>query len=358
MTKQIWKLHSWLGLIAGLGLVVIGLTGSVLVFRDEVDGLVDARIMRVEPTPQGRLSWDRLYQAATAAWPGYRIVGIGSRRDPRLADLVYLKKPGSREYLGATLNPYTGAALSGPMTDRQTFTSLLLEIHYTWLAGHPGMLVTGILAVMLCLLGVSGIWLYRGFWKNFFRLRWGRSARIFFSDLHKMVGISSVVFNLLLGFTGAYWNLAHVASDGLGSDSSKPEPAIPAVVDSSVSFDALEQTAAEKMPGFRAIWVYAPDGAEQEISLWGHVPDAGWFSSPASSSALFDPQTGALISATDIRKAKLWERVTDAFTPLHYGNFGGLPVKILWSVLALAPGVLAVSGFVIWFRRRNPVRKA
>ncbi|QJE96598.1 PepSY-associated TM helix domain-containing protein [Luteolibacter luteus] len=358
MTKQLWKLHSWLGLIAGLGLIVIGLSGSLLVFRDEIDGLVDARIMRVEPTPEGRLSKDRLYQSAQAAWPGYRIVGIGSRRDPGLAELVYLKKPGSHEYLGATLNPFTGAALSGPMTERQTFTGLLLELHYTWFADHVGMLITGILAVVLCLLGLSGIWLYRGFWKNFFRLRWRSSARIFFSDLHKMVGISSVAFNLVLGFTGAYWNLTHVAADGLGHHEEDPEAGASVAIGPAISFDALEAAAAERMPGFKATWFFLPDAEEKEISLWGTVPGSWWLSSPSGSSALFDPQSGSVVSVSDIRLAGTWQKITDAFTPVHFGNFGGVPVKILWSLLALAPGILAVSGFMIWFRRRKPLRKA
>lgn len=358
MTKQIWKLHSWLGLIAGLGLIVIGLSGGLLVFRDEIDGLVDGKIMRVVPAQEGRLSWDQLHQSAQHAWPGYRFVGIGSRRDAGLADIVYLKKPGDSQYFGATLNPYTGAALSGPLTEQQTFTGLLLELHYTWFADHIGMLVTGIFAVLLCLLGVSGVWLYRGFWKNFFRLRWKSSARIFFSDLHKMVGISSMVFNLILGFTGAYWNLSHIATDGLGTHEEPEDAAALVTVDPSISLDALERAAAVEMPGFKATWVYVPDGEEKEISMWGTVPGSWWLSSPSGSSALFDPQTGAVISTSDLRKAGTWEKITDAFTPLHYGSFGGLPVKILWSTLALAPGILAVSGFAIWFRRRKPAKRA
>jgi len=62
------------------------------------------------------------------------------------------------------------------------------------------------LAAVLCLLGLSGVWIYRDFWANFTRLRWRASRQIFLSDLHKTAGITSVVFNLILGFTGAYWN--------------------------------------------------------------------------------------------------------------------------------------------------------
>ena len=64
------------------------------------------------------------------------------------------------------------------------------------------------------------MWIHRNFWRSLFLLRWKLSGRIFFSDLHKMVGISSVGFNLILGFTGAYWNLTHV----LGEFLHRPEP--------------------------------------------------------------------------------------------------------------------------------------
>lgn len=358
LTKKIlWQAHSWLGLIAGLGLLVIGVTGSLLVFRDEIDSLVAPEIMRVEASAAGRLSWERLLSAAHVAWPGYEVTGFGPRRDAGLADLVYVRKLGGHESQAGTLNPYTGIALGSPLNPSQTFTGILLELHYTWFAGHVGMLITGIFAVLFCLLGVTGVWLYRDFWRHFFTLRWGRGARLFFSDLHKMIGISSVGFNIILGFTGAYWNLAHVAEDGLGHHEN-PAGMEGHFYERSLPLNRMTAEAAEHVPGFETRWISFPSSKGEDITLWGKVPDAGPFTSDYGSSAVFDASTGVLKKASALGDAGWWSVFTDSFSALHFGTFGGLPVKILWCLGGLAPGTLAVTGFMIWFRRHRRKRAA
>jgi uncharacterized iron-regulated membrane protein len=348
MKKRLWQIHSLLGLAAGLGLLVIGVTGSALVFRGELDALFAARETRVEPTAQGRLSWDALLRSAQIAWPAHEVTGFGPRSDPRLADLVYMKPRGGHEFVAGTLDPYTGAALSGPVQPGRTFTGLLLELHYTWFAEHIGMLVTGIFAVVLCLLGLTGLWLYRDFWRSFFLLRWEKSGRIFFSDLHKTIGISTVAFNLLLGFTGAYWNLTHVAADGLGHHDAAADRMPGRLYSDALSLDALAAAAAEQMPGFQVKWVSLPAKAgEDAVTLWGRVPTGNPLSSDYGSMAAFDARTGALRAAADARQAGLWTRFTDTFRALHFGSFGGLPIKVLWCLGGLAPGALAVSGVAI-----------
>lgn len=357
MKKRLWQIHSVLGLIAGLGLLVIGLTGSLLVFRNEIDALVAPDIMRVEPTAAGRLPWKALASAAERAWPEHHVTGFGPRTDPGLADLVYLKKKDGDEFQAGTLNPYTGAALSGPLTPETTFTGILLELHYTWFADHAGMLVTGFFGVFLCLLGITGVWIYRGFWKTIFTLRWKRGARILFSDLHKFTGITSVVFNLILGFTGAYWNLTHIAMEGLGHEEPPASAAGGFAWNRELSLDALADSSATALPGFKACWVSFPEKPEETITFWGRVPGLSFLASDYGSQVAFDQQGGAVKATVDIRQSGWWMIFTDTFRALHYGTFGGLPIKLLWSLLALAPGILAVTGFLIWQRRRASRRR-
>ena len=57
----------------------------------------------------------------------------------------------------------------------------------------------------------------------------------------------------------------------------------------------------------------------------------------------------------DMREATPWQQIYDSFMPLHYGTFGGWPIKILWCLGGLTPGLLAISGFIVW-RKRQPVR--
>jgi uncharacterized iron-regulated membrane protein len=244
----------------------------------------------------------------------------------------------------------------------------ILELHYTLLMGDWGMVIAGLLAVLLCLLGLSGVYLYRDFWKSFFLLRWGRSARIFLSDLHKMTGISSVVFNLILGFTGAWWNLptlksliagqsAEIEDSTGGADKKEGLEKHGPLYDKTLSLDALVSTAAQRLPGLDRTKVYlnlTPDTGQ--IEVYGAVLPASAFVNEYNSHVVFDAETGDVTGVVDYRKATAWEKFEVMMGPLHFGTFGGWPVKLLWTVLGLSPGVLAVSGSLIWFRRRRQRR--
>lgn len=352
MRRRLWQLHSWLGLIAGLGLLVIGLTGSALVFREELEALVHRDLVRVEPMPAGRLSSDALLDHAERQLAGYEVAGWQFNYDnPRAADLLYTIQHGSNEWLIATIDPYTGKLLASPRHPRSTVTGWLLDLHYTFLADHVGLLITAIFGLLLCLLGVSGVWIYREFWKHVFTLRWGRGARIFFSDLHKTVGISTVAMNLVLGFTGTYWNLAHLAAEGWFAEHEQ-EKMPGRLYPDTLSLDALAADAAGRIPGFRANYISLPWEPGLGVTLWGAVEPRGRWRGPYGSTAAYDA-SGSYQSHEDLRTASTWRQVVDAFEPVHFGTFGGLTVKLLWCLTGLSPGILAVSGFLIWRSRRR-----
>lgn len=359
MRRRLRQIHSWLGLITGLGLLVIGLTGSLLVFHEELEMLVNPELARVEPTATGRMTFDTLLAEARRQLPGYEVTGWLPQHDtPRLADVLYVIRHGSNEWLVATLDPYTGHVLASPRLGIQTVTGWLLDLHYEFFADHTGLFAAGLFAVALCLLGVTGVWIYREFWKHIFTLRWRRGARLLFSDLHKFVGISSAAFNLLLGFTGAYWNLTHVIGHWISGD--PPQPKIEhRLYAETLSLDTLNRDAAARLPGFRANFVSLPSSpSAPAVTLWGTIEPRGPLTGPYGSTVVYDSQTGAHKSTADLRSASRWARIKDTFGPLHFGTFGGLPVKILWCLGGLAPGILAVSGFAIWWVRRSSARRS
>lgn len=356
MRKRLWQLHSWLGLFAGLGLIVIGLTGSLLVFHEEIQAALTPELVRVEPVPSGRRPADALLADANRQLPGHEVAGWGFHHDdPHAADVLYIRKHGSPEWLVATLNPYTGDVLASPRAGASTFTGWLLDLHYAFLADHAGMFVVGLFGVVLLLLGLGGVYLYRDFWRSVFTLRWNRGRRILFSDTHKFIGITTVVFNILLGFTGAWWNLTHLLGHWTeGHDDDAPAPSVRLYAEP-LAFDALLADASARIPGFRANYVSFPYEPGGPFVFYGATP-GGVLQSPYGSMVSYDGRTTGFLGAHDLREAGAWARIVDAFTPLHYGTFGGLPVKILWAIGGLAPGALAVTGFVIWRlrTRRRP----
>ncbi len=356
MKRRLFFLHSWMGLIAGLGLILIGLTGTVLVFKNELDGVLTPELVKVEPTARGRLSLDELLAAVRPAVRGYEVMGWDRASEPHRADLVWLVKHGTDDWRAVWVDPCTGEVRGRPSERKDSLTGFILELHYSFLADHTGELIAGIFAALLCFLGITGVWIYRGFWKNFFTLRWGRSARIFFSDLHKMVGISSVAFNLILGFTGAWWNLGHIISHIGEEEAAEPPPVTGPSYATSLSLDALAAKAGERIPGYEVTYISLPAGPGLGITFYGQS-SRSFLASPYGSTVTFDQQTGEIKDALDLRDSGLWAKFLDSFRPLHFGTFGGLPVKILWSLGGLTPGILAVTGFVMWWKRRRPGRK-
>ncbi|WP_009964386.1 PepSY-associated TM helix domain-containing protein [Verrucomicrobium spinosum] len=358
MKRFLFNLHSWMGLIAALGLIVIGLTGSILVFNEEIDRNMAPGEVIVSPTPEGRLPYDALLASVRKAVPGYVVTGWSVANSPTKADQFYVVQEGTSEWRSVRANPYTGEVRGTPTESSKTLTGWLLELHYTLFADHAGLIIAGLFATLLFFLGVTGVWLYRGFWKTLFLLRWGRSARIFFSDTHKMVGITTVVFNLILGFTGAWWNFSHILHHMLEEEHVEEDPPIHRTFEApGTSIDALiakaEAKAADYIPGYISL----PTTEKDDLVSYGKLASYGPFRSNYGSVATFDAKSGELKDFTDVSQGGAWAQILDSFTPLHYGTFGGLPVKILWCIGGLAPGILSITGFLMWYKRKFPKRR-
>ena len=354
MRRFLFHLHSWMGLIAGLGLIVIGLTGSALVFRQEIDNLVmPQRALSANPS-EARLGLDALVARLREQLAGYEPVDWLPSPSPGRNDQVSVVLHGGDQAKIIWIDPHNGTVHGTPT--ESTLTGWLLELHYSFLGDHVGTFVAGIFAALLFLLGITGVWIYRSFWKSLFLLRWNLSARIFFSDLHKMVGISSVGFNLILGFTGAYWNLTHIVGHLLNGPDPKPPKIKGRVFAETLSLDGLLEQARHKIFGFEWTFLSLPAKADEPITFYGRLAKQHPFRGEYGSSVTFNSQTGTLEGAVDIRATSFWNQVTDAFMPLHYGTFGALPVKILWCGGGLAPGVLAITGYVLWWKRKRRLR--
>ncbi len=352
MKRLIYQLHSWLGIIAGLALLVIGLTGSVLVFKEEIDRAISPELVSVPDASKPRLDHDTFLATLQAELPEHKIVGWGKGPKPGASDAVYIVKVGDVEGKMLYVDPATGLPRNRNLAANETVTDWLLELHYTFFADHAGELVVGIFGIVFCLLGITGVIIYRNFWKTLFQLRWKKSARMFFSDLHKMVGISSTVFNLVVGFTGAWWNLSHLIGHLFEA---APEPAVKTVERQwadTVSIEKLVADARAKLPGYQANWITLPGEAGGDVMMFGGLEKQGFLRSPYGSIVVFNGATGELKSATPASQSGVWGQIQDAFRPLHFGNFGGIPVKILWSLGGLAPAILALSGSFLWWKRK------
>jgi len=233
----------------------------------------------------------------------------------------------------------------------------LYRLHTTMLAGKPGYCAIGLLSVLLIVSISSGLLVYRRFivrvllFQVRLRLRdWRKGA----SDFHRVVGVWAWLFNLIIAATG-FWFMRGVFTPGFYRGS-QPAPEVSAAPRIRVSLDDLLATARKRVPDFvpAGLWIAKrPEGEARQIVFFGNDRRRFFLLSPHASRLWFDARTGALEGVELVSRAPLSRKLESAVGPLHFGRWGGLQVKIAYAAFALAPPLLAVTGSVLWLRRRR-----
>jgi uncharacterized iron-regulated membrane protein len=354
--KTVYRWHQWLGLGAGLFLILIGFSGAIAVFKEEIDWLATPPLRVPVASPAvAAPDIDALVASVRAAHPTAKLEALQLSSRAGYAHRAHVKA-GGQGTLEVFLDPATGA-VRGERTLGTGYTSTLQnfirQFHVRLLLGAWGRVFVGAFGIVLALSCVTGLWIYRGWLRNLFRLRWrGASTRARWSDLHKTVGVWSLVFNLLIGATGAVLGLENLAGNicrhWLGQS---PEPALPRATAPGPSLPVGELVAGARaaFPELRVQALIFPQKPGQPFVVRGNT-SARLVARNMNYVAL-DPASGAVLAQVDGRTARGWERLYLTFDPLHFGYFGGYWTKIPWFILGLAPGVLSLSGFWLWWRR-------
>lgn len=357
MRKHLFKWHSYAALIAMLPLLIISFTGSILVFKVEIDSwLRPAHMLVAETGPSPRQNLDNLMDEVLAKNTDFELGGWELFDNKSRTDAGYLIKRGTDQWFKVYINQYTGELLSSPQPMEHYLTDWLLELHYSFLLHLKGAVIGLISALFMFFLGLSGMILYRRFWVKLFTLRFNSTKRILFSDTHKFIGIVSSPVLLLTAFTGAYWNLIGIIHE-LDEHSGEEHAYITQPFYSSeISFESIRQQSGVEITGFKAGYLAIPHEKEEQIVFYGEVPSNNPFNSEYASMVTFDKTTGKLIGAHDIRTADTLSVFLDSFRKLHFGYFGGIFTRILWCILGLMPVILAFTGLYLYWQRQKQRR--
>ncbi len=335
------KLHLWAGLTAALLLLLLGVTGSVMVFEEEIDDALNARLAWVQPAGK-RLSLVEMKAALEKANPGATVTSIGIPASEAHSWSAFLR--GGK---GVSFNPYTGAVL-GAAADRNNFTGNLHQFHLRLLAGPTGKAIVGFAGPFLLFLSITGLILW-----------WPRKiltlGRRFNFDLHNTVGVYSWIFLMIFAFTAIiiHWESeASAAANWLANSPEAPpfpqrQPAPPGAA--RLTPDQLLDIAQTTAPGARATMIQL-EGNPIRIPM--KYPEDR---TPAGRTNIFlNAYTGEVVfhlnartGPLGFRMVKLWNR------EIHTGDIFGWPTRILASLASLALPVMAITGPLIWWSRRR-----
>ena len=204
LRKALFQVHLWSGIGVGFYIVLISLTGSVLVYRNELYRAATPKPVMVRPSGT-RLSEGELKAVAARTYPGYAALFISSESNPNEAVTITLKR--GNDHKDRLFDPYTGADLGDAVPLGILLVSRLLSLHDDLLAGSTGRSVNGIGALTLIVMASTGFivwWPGIGSWRRSLvvrrRVGWRRLAW----DLHSMVGFWSFAVILMFGISGVY----------------------------------------------------------------------------------------------------------------------------------------------------------
>lgn len=357
LREIVFYLHQYIGFFVGLMLIVVGLTGSLLVFEQEFDHfMITQQYGHITPQ-QVLLSPESVVNTIEAQ---YAARGDQKQKLLRLylpyaTDAPYVGKWGSTDDRWEVfVNPYTGKIL-GERQEDKTLIGVIFKLHYSLMAGETGTAIAGIGALMLCILSITGLILWPG-WRKLiagFKIKYDAHPHRMHFDIHKVTGIITVVFLFLIAFTGFCWNFYDFSEPIIYAVTltSKPsEPVSKPISDkSTLGLTQQLKIANAALPGAVTKSIYFPSKPENALQIRMKLPQENL--EYGSSNVYLDSYSGEVLRVDNALKMPLGDRVLNSFSPLHYGTFGGLPTRILYVFVGLAPLFLFLTGFLMyWYR--------
>jgi len=350
-TKYIFRWHHWCGLLVGLFLLMMSITGSVLVFSDELEMLEERHIPAIQPA-EGTPSFDASFQSVQKKYPGWeiRLYHLPKAHETLIYELR--QKENAKKVF---VHPVLGQIISTDESANQSIQRRLLLLHYTWFAGTTGKIVVFTTGILFLITLITGLIVYRkSLIKVFrFRVRFNRKTRrSFYSSLHRIIGVWSLIFNLLIVASGL-WLSGQIVLNALKA------PAIAAVRNKEVppikSIDAVVKKLDKAYPDFEIHLIRIRPGTNTVQVSGRLINDPAAYGKYYSVFAV-NGNTFEIEKSSFMKDMPAGERLKKMAGPLHFGNYGGLPLKIVYCLLGFTPAFLSISGFILW-RKRRSVRK-
>lgn len=365
--KWFWW-HRWTSLICTIFLLLLCLTGLPLIFGEEIDDMLDPDPpYEALPANTPRANIDPLVHYALDKNPGMTptFVFVDDDEPQVIVNMATSWKESMKPYSDSTryvkFDARTGKVIKASKPDgkeKMSFIRIMLELHRGMFAGLPGELFLGLMGLLFVIAIISGFVLYSPFMRklDFGTIRARRSVRLKWLDLHNLLGIVTGVWLLVVGFTGFFnelskplfgiWQLTDVNKMLLPY---RNKPAIPVAELSSpqAAYDSISK-ALPDMTVTSIVFPGAPYASSQHFLLWakGNTPLKSRLFSPC----LVDARTGNIAKVLEM---PWYLRALEVSRPLHFGDYGGMPLKVLWAIFDVVAIVVLWSGVYLWWKRRR-----
>jgi uncharacterized iron-regulated membrane protein len=331
LRRTLLWLHRWAGVLAGLVVLVIAVTGGALVFENTIQ-----RWLRPELYPQHATAKSERAPVAVALEKAPRAQGIRLPRDETDA-LVLFVGPQAFHF-----DPRDGTQL-GTRQRMGGWEQTMLKLHVNLLQGSSGGTIVVVATCITLGLALTGLWLW---WPlRIFSIRRGSNFRRFNLDLHSVAGLYSSVFLLVLGITGLTLRYMH------GEHPHNPQVPFVQPNQPLLSVDEAIVKAEAALPGARAAAVEMTPPQRPVFRVQLAYPEDG---SPAGRSVVFISRIdGSVLGMDSSREGSLLEVYQKNQLAMHMGSIGGTFGRWLAFLTCVALVLQIFSGYVLWLKRKS-----
>ena len=336
--------------------MLLCLTGLPLIFHHEIDAALGYAPQPEAAAARPPLPPQRIVEAALAAEPGRVMQYVSWDKDEPGIVMAFTNtapdgKPDDatvRAFDAVTAKPL-GLVGAGPML-------IVLKLHTDMFAGQAGKLFLGAMGLLFAVAIISGVVLYWPFTRRlrFATIRMRSARRVAWLDWHNLIGVVTIVWALVVGLTGvintwaelmlSQWKATELA-EMVRPYADRPPPVMLAPLDEVVA------QARQAAPGMEVAFVAYPgtpftSSHHYAAFMRGDTPLMSRLLRPV----LLDGETAAV---SDTRALPAYLQALLISQPLHFGDYGGMPLKIIWAVLDVLTIIVIGSGLYLWLVRRR-----
>ncbi|MFJ4144057.1 PepSY domain-containing protein [Pseudomonas sp. NPDC089734] len=365
MKKVLFQVHWFFGITAGLVLALMGITGALYSFEDEILDALNPDVLLVEeraatlPPPE----LVRRLEAATGLKVAIlRVQTVGNR----VAQVYFTPEPGERRGPKRNFDPYTGELRGNGVGEG--FFDFVLNLHRFLAAGEVGKQITAastVILVFFCLSGLYLRWPRKPLdWRVWLTMDWAKKGRSFNWDLHSVFGTWCLLLYLLFALTGLNWSYEWFRNgmtallddapvgeqrNGGGKKTSAPGPL---VVDYDAVWKSIQETAGPELSSYN---LRLPANGGQPATVFYLLKDSPH---PRAFGTLnLDPATGKINFVSRYEEKSFGARLLTSNYALHVGSYFGLGGRIVMTVASLLMPLFFITGWLLYLDRRRKKRE-
>ena len=364
------QIHLWLGLLSGLVVLIVSITGCIFVFQKEITGTRHPEwyfVTRGNRT----LPLDSLRHTAQAALgAAHPLSYIVAYRDPghswefmsyRENDTALTIFGAVEYYQSVFLDPHTGQ-VTGFRDYKYDFFSIVKYIHWSLLLNTPyGQPIVAWSTVIFVILLVTGLilWWPKKWTKSMrdrnFKIKWKASFRRVNYDLHNVPGFYSLIPALLIAATGLLFVWPPPTPQPPITRSTPPPVTRPTAAPiTGCPLDQALHTSLDSLPLAARFGLLPAVGKESPIYVYAYRDKETYYGYDVLQ---FDQYSGRMLSHFQNKKKTRMQRLVEMNYDLHVGAIAGLTGKIIAFIASLICASLPVTGFLVWYlKRRKPLR--